>query len=144
MKKYYQTAVASLLLSLCLASCNDNNKRDYPSNYVGFEHPTQKYRYDKVNQEETLEVKIIAVNKDKQDRIVKLSGKSIELPGEPSCFKLTETQVTIKADKKSATTKIKIFPKHVIRSSYLHLTCTPQWKDEEAKQSQLSIQFILK
>lgn len=144
MKKYYQTAMASLLLSLCLASCGDNNKKDYPASYVGFEHPIQDFKYDKAKEEEVLEVKIIAVDKEKKDRIMKLSGTSMQLPGESACFKLTESQVTIKADKKSVTTQIKIFPKRILKNTYLRLTCTPQWEDKEAKQSQLSIRFRYK
>lgn len=142
MKKNYLTATASLLLSLCLASCNDD--KDYPANYVGFEHNSQEYHYDKSIREGVLEVKIIAVDKEKKDRIVRLSGSSTEIPGEPSCFQLTEKQVTIKADQKSATTRIKIFPNRILRNSALRLTCTPQWKENDPKQSLLIIKFTPK
>lgn len=142
MKKNYLTATASLLLSLCLASCND--EKDFPANYVGFEHNSQEYHYDKNGLEDVLEVKIIAVDKEKKDRILKLSGSSIEIPGEPSCFQLTEKQVTIKADQKSATTRIKIFPSHILKNSVLRLVCTPQWKENDPKQSLLIIRFTPK
>lgn len=142
MKKYYQAATASLLLSLCLASCNDDN--DYPANYVGFEHNSQEYHYDKNIREDVLEVKIIAADKEKKDRVVKLSASTIEVPGEPSCFQLTEKQVTIKADQKSATTRIKIFPNRILRNSVLRLTTSPQWKENDPKQSVLIIQFTPK
>lgn len=142
MKKFYQTATASLLLSLCLASCN--NDSDYPAGYVGFEHSSQEYPYNKSTQEEILEIKIIAVDKEKKDRTVKLSANSIEIPGEPSCYQLTEKQVTIKADQKSVTTRIKIFPQYILKNATLRLTCTPQWKDNDPKQSRLIIQFTPK
>lgn len=142
MKKNYLTATASLLLSLCLASCND--EKDYPANYVGFENNSQEYRYDKSIPEDILEVKIIAVDKEKTDRIVRLSGNSVTVPGEPPCFQLMESQVTIKADQKSATTRIKIFPNRILKNSFLRLACTPQWTENDPKQSLLVIKFTPK
>lgn len=147
MKKYDRPMIAALLLSLCLihlSACQDSKKNDYPANYVGFERSKLEHRYNKENQEETLEVKIIAIEKEKTDRIVKLSGASMEVPGEAPFFKLTETQVTIQADKKSVTTRIKVFPQRVIKNTSIRLTCTPQWKAEDAKQSQLNIRLLPK
>lgn len=147
MKKYDRPTIATLLLSLCLmflSACQDSKKNDYPANYVGFEELKLEHRYNTENQEEILEVKIIAIEKEKTDRIVKLSGTGVTIPGLTPYFQLTETQVTIKADKKSATTRIKIFPNHVIKNANIRLTCTPQWKAEDAKQSQLSIRLLPK
>ena len=67
MKRFYSQAAMTLLASLLLLAC-DNKKKDYPTDYVGFEHSTQTYYYDPANQEETLEVKVIAVDKKKEDR----------------------------------------------------------------------------
>lgn len=142
MNKFYQTSTACLLLSLCLVSCN--NDSDYPANYVGFEHSSQEYHYNKGEREEVLEIKIIAVDKEKKDRTVKLSGSSLEIPGEPSCYQLTEKQVTIKADQKSVTTRIKIYPQYILKNATLRLTCTPQWEENDPKQSRLIIQFTPK
>ena len=53
MKRFYSQAAMTLLASLLLLAC-DNKKKDYPTNYVGFERSTQTYYYDPANQEETL------------------------------------------------------------------------------------------
>ena len=65
MKRFYSQAAMTLLASLLLLAC-DNKKKDYPTDYVGFERSTQTYYYNPANQEETLEVKVIAVDKKKE------------------------------------------------------------------------------
>lgn len=143
MKRSYQTIIAALLLIFCLSACNDTDKNNYPVNYVGFERTVQEYHYNKEKQEQTLEVKIIAVEKEKADRVVKLTAAGIDLPDRPSYFKLTESQVVIKANQKSATIQIIIYPKYAIKNSFIRLTCTPQWKAENAKESQFAIRLLL-
>lgn len=143
MKQYYQTGTLVLLLSLCLASCQDN-KKDYPTKYVGFERSSDNYYYDKNNTEETIELKIIAADKEKSNRVVKITATSITIPGEGAFYQLIESQVTIQAGHKSATARIKIFPNRVIKRSLLRVVCTPQWKDEEAKESQISLRMLPK
>ena len=49
MKRFYSQAAMTLLASLLLLAC-DNKKKDYPTDYVGFEHSTQTYYYNPANQ----------------------------------------------------------------------------------------------
>lgn len=145
MEKFYQKVVMTLVILSFLAACKSNKKNDYPTDYVGFERVHQEYAYNKAMQEETLDIKIIAIEKSKEDRIIKLSSSATTTPGRESVFvKLTEEQVIIKAGKKSVTTQIKLYPKHIIKGTFVHLISTPQWKDKNAQPSKLSIRLIPK
>lgn len=141
-KSFLQQVFAVLALTLCFVSCNSDND-NYPKNYVGFDHSTQSVTCDKNKTVEEIQVKIIAVEKENEDRVLKLSGNDQTLPGKSPIFQLTEKQVTIKAGKKSVTTTIKIFPKEMLmKKQNLQLVCIPQWKGGEA--SKLAIQIIAK
>ncbi len=129
---------ALLLTTVLLTSCNDT-KDNYPENYVGFEKGAITHYYDSKNQEESIEIKIIAVDKENTDRVVKLSATSADIPGKETPFRLVDKQLVIKADKKSVSTQIIIDPKQTIRHSFIQVTCTPQWKD--AKISQLVVRL---
>lgn len=141
-KSFLQHVFAVLTLALCLVSCNSDND-NYPKNYVGFEHSTKSVTCDKSKAMEDIQIKIIAVEKEKEDRVLKLSISNQALPGKTPIFQLTEKQVTIKAENKSVTTTIKIFPKEMLMNKqYLQLVCTPQWKGGEP--SKITIQLIAK
>ncbi|MEG0648119.1 MAG: hypothetical protein RR471_13260 [Bacteroides sp.] len=145
MEKFYQKTVMTLLIGSFLAACSSNKKNDYPADYVGFERAHQEYTYTKGVQEELFDIKIIAVEKSKEDRIVKISSGKTTTPGGEFVFmELTEEKVVIKAGKKSATTRIRFFPKHIFKGTFVQLTCTPQWKDKNAQPSKLNIQLIPK
>lgn len=145
MEKFYQKVVMTLVILSFLAACKSNKKNNYPTDYVGFERAQQEYTYNKAMQEETLDIKIIAIEKSKEDRIIKLSSSATTTPGGETVFvKLTEEQVIIKAGKKSVTTQIKLYPKHIIKGTFVHLISTPQWKDKNAQPSKLSIRLMPK
>ena len=63
-------------------------------------------------------------------------------PGTQPAFKLLDTQIIIPAKKKSATARIRIYPKQIKRTQEIRIICTP--KDKEIKRSQLTIKLFLK
>ena len=76
-----------------------------------------------------LEIKIVAMEKAKEDRTVVLAAPP-PVTGQAAVIQLTEKKVIIKAGKKSATTIIKIYPKQmVLNKQNVTLSCTPQWKE---------------
>lgn len=131
MKKFNDANVGLfVLLTTCLSlfSCNNGND-NYPKDYVGFEKSTRTVECDKNQAESELQIKIIATDKSKEDRTVLLSTPALPA-GQVPIMKLTETKVTIKAGKKSATTTIKVYPKQmVLKQQNVILSCTPQWKE---------------
>lgn len=141
MKRFYSQAATALLASLLLLACN-NKKKDYPKDYVGFERSTQTYYYNPANTEETLEVKVIAVEKKKEDREVKLNTNQSNIPGIGTVYKLTNSRLTIAAGKKEAKTTIVLSPKKAIKGQVIQLSCTPLWKDGQT--SKLAIELIPK
>lgn len=141
MKRFYSQAATTVLASLLLLAC-DNKKKDYPADYVGFERSTQTYYYDPSNQEETLEVKVIAVDKKKEDREVKLNIRQSNIPGIGTIYKLTNDRLTIKAGKKEAKTTIVLSPKKAIKGQIIQVSCTPLWKGGQT--SKLAIELMPK
>ena len=119
-----------------------NGQKDYPTDYVGFERSTQTYYYNPANQEETLEVKVIAVDKKKEDREVKLNIHQSNIPGIGTIYKLTNDRLTIKAGKKEAKTTIVLSPKKAIRGQVIQISCTPLW--EGGQTSKLAIELMPK
>ena len=101
MKRFYFQTTVALLVSLLLLACDDKNK-NYPTDYVGFEHSMQSHFYSKSDKEETIEVKVIAVDKKKEDREVKLSINRSAIPGIGVVCKLNNDRLIIKAGKKEA------------------------------------------
>lgn len=129
-----------LLLSTCLNlfSC-DSDTDDFPKDYVGFEKATETVDFDKNEAERELEIKIIATEKSKEDRVVLLSIPPSP-PGQMPTIKLAEDKVTIKAGKKSAKIIAKIYPKlTILKKQHVTLSCVPQWK--EGKTSMLTIRL---
>lgn len=136
MKRFYFQATVALLASLLLLACDDKSK-NYPTDYVGFEHSVQSHFYNKSDKEETIEVKVIAVNKKKEDREVKLSLNRSTIPGIGVVCKLNNDRLIIKAGKKKAKATITLFPGKAINGEIIQIVCTPLW--EGGQTSKMSI-----
>ena len=141
MKRFYFQTTVALLVSLLLLACDDKNK-NYPTDYVGFEHSMQAHFYSKSDKEETIEVKVIAVDKKKEDREVKLSINRSAIPGIGVVCKLNNDRLIIKAGKKEAKATITLFPGKAIKGEIIQIVCTPLW--EGGQTSKMSIELIPK
>lgn len=141
MKRFYFQTTVALLVSLLLLACDDKNK-NYPTDYVGFEHSMQSHFYSKSDKEETIEVKVIAVDKKKEDREVKLSINRSAIPGIGMVCKLNNDRLIIKAGKKEAKATITLFPGKAIKGEIIQIVCTPLW--EGGQTSKMSIELIPK
>lgn len=141
MKRFYFQTTVVLLASLLLLACDDKNK-NYPTDYVGFEHSMQSHFYSKSDKEETIEVKVIAVDKKKEDREVKLSINRSAIPGIGMVCKLNNDRLIIKAGKKEAKATITLFPGKAIKGEVIQIVCTPLW--EGGQTSKMSIELIPK
>ena len=141
MKRFYFQTTVALLVSLLLLACDDKNK-NYPTDYVGFEHSMQSHFYSKSDKEETIEVKVIAVDKKKEDREVKLSINRSAIPGIGVVCKLNNARLIIKAGKKEANATITLFPGKAIKGEIIQIVCTPLW--EGGQTSKMSIELIPK
>lgn len=139
MKTICKQGASLMLFLLCLSACSNSNDK-YPNEYVGFDKIKENYTLDKKTDEQDISIKIIAADKKDVDREVKLTGKWN--PAEKPVFKLLDTKVVILAKKKSATARIRIYPKMINNSSDIYLICTPN--DKEVKQSQLALQLVVK
>ena len=134
MKRFYFQTTVALLVSLLLLACDDD--------YVGFEHSMQSHFYSKSDKEETIEVKVIAVDKKKEDREVKLSINRSAIPGIGVVCKLNNDRLIIKAGKKEAKATITLFPGKAIKGEIIQIVCTPLW--EGGQTSKMSIELIPK
>ena len=141
MKRFYFQTTVALLVSLLLLACDDKIK-NYPTDYVGFEHSMQSHFYSKSDKEETIEVKVIAVDKKKEDREVKLSINRSAIPGIGVVCKLNNDRLIIKAGKKEAKATITLFPGKAIKGEIIQIVCTPLW--EGGQTSKMSIELIPK
>ena len=141
MKRFYFQTTVALLVSILLLACDDKNK-NYPTDYVGFEHSMQSHFYSKSDKEETIEVKVIAVDKKKEDREVKLSINRSAIPGIGVVCKLNNDRLIIKAGKKEAKATITLFPGKAIKGEIIQIVCTPLW--EGGQTSKMSIELIPK
>ena len=141
MKRFYFQTTVALLVSLLLLACDDKNK-NYPTDYVVFEHSMQSHFYSKSDKEETIEVKVIAVDKKKEDREVKLSINRSAIPGIGVVCKLNNDRLIIKAGKKEAKATITLFPGKAIKGEIIQIVCTPLW--EGGQTSKMSIELIPK
>ena len=141
MKRFYFQTTVALLVSLLLLACDDKNK-NYPTAYVSFQHSMQSHFYSKSDKEETIEVKVIAVDKKKEDREVKLSINRSAIPGIGVVCKLNNDRLIIKAGKKEAKATITLFPGKAIKGEIIQIVCTPLW--EGGQTSKMSIELIPK
>lgn len=139
MKMICKQGASLLLFLLCLSACGDSNDK-YPDGYIGFDKTKEDYSLDKKVDEQDISIKIIAADKKDVDREVSLTGKWN--PGEKAVFKLLDTKVVIPAKKKSATARIRVYPKMIKNSSEIYLVCSPN--DKEVKQSRLALKLVVK
>lgn len=131
MKKLKDLSTKALFLSIMLPflyACS-NKSDNYPEGYVGFKQSKLLEEHDKELAEYDLSIAIIATSKSKEDRTVLLSTPA-PTSGQAAIISLTESQVTIKAGSKSATTVVKVFPNRMtFKQQNVTLSCTPQWKE---------------
>lgn len=119
--------------ALLISSCSGSN--DYPKEYIGFEEQSVSHTYDVKNEEETLTLKIIAGEKQDNDRRLSISS-----PLSNSGFTIKDPHPVILKGKKSVKIDIILYPKKIngIQRA-LRLICTPDGKD--AKVSEISIRL---
>lgn len=139
MKKFCKQGTILLLALLSLSACGGNNSK-YPDGYIGFDKVKAEYSVDKKLDEYDINIKIIASGKKDADREVNLTAKM--KPGEKGSFKLLDTKVILPAKKKSATARIRVYPKQMSGTEEVLLICTPT--DKESKQSQLTLKLTTK
>lgn len=137
MKNLGKQGAGILLALLSFNACN-NIGNNYPPEYVGFEKREETYTLNKLMEEQDISVQIIAAEKRSSDREVALELKS--KPGEDPMFRLLDTNVMIPAKKKSATARVRFFPKQMKRNTEIRIICSPQ--DKEAKQTQLTLKLV--
>ena len=115
-----------LLVCVCTYSCHQD---DLPKEYVGFKLSKQTVKCSKKSTEKELELELIAGDKSSKDRTVELRIPSAPLGTLPVAA-LTEKKVTLKAGKKSVTTRIKLYPSRMeMKQQRVTITCIPQWKE---------------
>ena len=111
MKKLNDANIGILVLlstCLCLFSCNNDND-NLPKDYAGFEHSKETVECEGNKSECELEIKIVAMEKAKEDRTVVLAAPP-PVTGQAAV--------------------IKIYPKQmVLNKQNVTLSCTPQWKE---------------
>lgn len=132
---------ALFTMALTFASCNDSHS-EYPDKYVGFATSAQDFAYRKDSPGEEFQVKIIAVDKSKEDRVVYISTPQKPQNGESSFFKIKENKITIKEGKKSAKVTIILYPQKIKISNYIQLTCRPE--DKKTEPSNTTIRLLKK
>lgn len=89
------TIGTSILFILLILSACDDNKSNYPKNYVGFGKGIESYTVNRQSAEQDINIKIITAEKSSKDREVTLS--SHWKPGTQPAFKLLDTQIIIPA-----------------------------------------------
>lgn len=134
-------SLALFTMALAFASCNDNNS-EYPDKYIGFAGSAQDVTYRKDSPDEEFQVKIIAVDKAKEDRVVYIETPQKPQNGSGSFFKIKENKITIKEGKKSAKVTIILYPQKVGISNYIQLTCRPE--DKKAEVTHTTIRLLKK
>lgn len=145
MKKLLRpTTFALFTVALCFTAC-ENGNNSYPKEYLGFEKKAQDFSYQKNTAEAEFQVKIIAVDKTKEDRIVFIESPSRPTkPGSSSAqfFKIKDNKVTIKGGSKSAKATILVYPQKVGTNEYIQLICRPQ--NGKSETTQMSIRLVKK
>lgn len=140
--------VACLSLFL-LGACAKNEH--YPDKYVGFAKKNQTLKFNKADEEKEVSFKIIATEKKDEDREVALSclwdsrnrGNNNRWGTQRKAVcKLLDTKVVIPARKKSATVRLRVFPKRIDEKEVVRIVCSTN--DKEVKPSQLTLQLTTK
>lgn len=134
-------SLALFTMAPVFASCNDTHS-EYPDKYVGFATSAQDFTYRKDSPGEEFQVKIIAVDKSKEDRVVYISTPQKPQNGESSFFKIKENKITIKEGKKSAKVTIILYPQKIKISNYIQLICRPE--DKKSEPSNTTIRLLKK
>lgn len=134
-------SMAILTMTFALTSC-EGNDNSFPKKYVGFEKSERNLAYKESDEQVEIQVKIIAVDKSKEDRVI-----LIESPQSPQntikhFFRIKESRITIPAGKKSVTATIIVYPKKLSIVRKFQLICRPQTPDAEV--SRLIIRLVKK
>ena len=69
MKQLCKQMAGAVAILFILAACSENNS-NYPEEYVGFDKTTKNYSFDRSKDVEEFDIKIIAAEKKKEDRII--------------------------------------------------------------------------
>lgn len=147
MRTIFRQGASLLIVLLSLSACSNSNDK-YPDEYVGFDQVKKDFSVDKKMDEQDISIKIIVAEKKDVDREVTLvskwqSGETDQWkPEAPVPFKLLDEKVIIPAKKKSATARIRVFPKRIRNSEEVRIICTP--KDKDVKQSQITLKLVAK
>lgn len=131
---------AAILVVLLSASACDGTDDKYPKEYVGFDKAIETYTFKKNADEQDISIKIIAAKKSEKDREMTFIGKG--KPGTQAVFKMLDTKATIPAKKKSATVRVRIYPKLIDKNEEIRIICSPN--DKDVKQSQLTLKLVVK
>lgn len=134
-------SVAILTMTLALTSC-EGNDNSFPKKYVGFEKSERDIAYKESDEQVEIQVKIIAVDKSKEDRVVLIESSQIPQNTIKQFFRIKENRITIPAGKKSATATIIVYPKKLSILQKFQLICRPQIPGAEA--SRISIRLVKK
>lgn len=126
-----------MLALLSLSACDSQN--DYPNDYIGFGRKTESYTLSKQEEERDIDIRIIAGSKSEKEREVALSTN--RRPDAPEAFRLLDRRIIIPAHKKTATARIRVYPKKLRKREYIVLLCSP--KDKDIQQTQLTLQLLV-
>lgn len=142
MKRLLAPAILVILtLALALTSCDGSNN-SYPEKYIGFEKSECDLAYRENDEQVEMQVKIIAVDKSKEDRVVLIESPQSSQSTIKHFFRIKESRITIPAGKKSAKATITVYPKNLSILRKLQLICRPQTPGAEA--SKLIIRLVKK
>lgn len=134
MKKLLTPASLALLtMTLAFTSCEGTNN-SFPKEYVGFESSTQDFGYKGTDNQKEVQVKIIATEKTKEDRIILIEAPQSSSNGVDNFFYVKESKITMKAGSKSVKATIVLHPQKIGITRYIQLICKPQvFKAETTK-----------
>ncbi len=142
MKRLLAPAIQVILtLAIAFTSC-DNNSNSLPKEYVGFEKSECDLAYKENDEQVEMQVKIIAVDKSKEDRVVLIESPQSSQSTIKHFLRIKENRITIPAGKKSAKATITVYPKNLSILRKLQLICRPQTPGAEA--SKLIIRLVKK
>ena len=136
MKRSHLKTLMLLCAGLLLMCCSDSHT-NYPDDYVGFDKTYINYTYNSSAKEDVIHLKVLAVDKKKEERKVRLSVNMPPVGGDR--FQLCEQGVLINAGKKEANATVKVFPGKVVKGLHIHVTCTPQWKNAETTKTTIQL-----
>lgn len=139
MKQLCKQMAGAIGILLTIAACGES-KSNYPEEYIGFDKTTINYSFDKNNETEEFDVKIVAAEKSNEDREVLING--ITMPGHNTVYRLENKTIVIPAKKKSAKLRVTIYPKRIQKFEEFRIVCTP--RNKEAKKTQITVRLTPK